>query len=51
MKQLVSDCCGARPYFALGQVHGVVMGPNQTYEGVCGECKKYTTFNDCDNGH
>ena len=40
-----SDCCNARPYFALGYVHGISMAENGSYYGICGECKEHAEFN------
>ena len=40
-----SNCCGARPYFALGYVHGIRMAENSKYYGICGECKEHAEFN------
>ena len=43
--KLGSECCGARPYFALGYVHGIRMAENSKYYGICGECKEHAEFN------
>ena len=43
-KQMESDCCGARPYFALGYVHGISMGENGKYYGLCGDCREHAEF-------
>ena len=40
-----SYCCNARPYFALGYIHGIKMAENGKYYGLCGECREYTEFN------
>ena len=39
-----SNCCGARPYFALGCVHGISMADNGKYYGLCGDCKEHAEF-------
>ncbi len=40
-----SDCCNARPYFALGFVHGISMADNGRYYGICGDCREHAEFN------
>ena len=43
--QMESNCCNARPFFALGYIHGIKMAENGTYYGICGECKEHAEFN------
>ena len=40
-----SNCCNAKPYFALGYVHGISLAENGKFYGLCGECKEHTVFN------
>ena len=42
--KLGSECCNARPYFALGYVHGISMGENGKYYGLCGDCREHAEF-------
>ena len=39
-----SNCCNAKPYFALGYIHGIKMAENGKYYGLCGECREHTVF-------
>ena len=39
-----SDCCGARPYFSLGYVHGIKMAVNDKYYGICSDCRGHAEF-------
>ena len=39
-----SNCCNAKPYFAIGYVYGIKMADNNKYYGVCGECKEHAEF-------
>ena len=40
-----SNCCKANPYFSLGWVHGLKMGENGKFYGVCSDCKEHAEFN------
>ena len=40
-----SNCCNAKPYFALGYVHGISLAENGKFYGLCGECREHTVFN------
>ena len=44
MNPLVSEWCGAKPWFSLTEAHGIYMTEYNTYVGVCGECKEHTVF-------
>ena len=40
-----SNCCNARPFFALGYMHGISLAENGKYYGLCGECREHAEFN------
>ena len=40
-----SNCCNAKPYFAIGYVYGIKMADDDKYYGVCGKCREHAEFN------
>ena len=43
--KLESNCCNAKPFFAIGYAHGIKMADDNKYYGVCGDCKEHAEFN------
>ena len=40
-----SNCCNAKPFFAIGYAHGIKMADDDKYYGICGRCKENAEFN------
>ena len=40
---MISECCNAKAYFALGYAHGLYLD-NDKYTGICSDCKEHSTF-------
>ena len=41
---LISNCCGAKPFFELSYIHGVKMNEKEEYIGMCSACKENAIF-------
>ena len=44
MNQLVSECCTALPFLGFGVSYGIYLTEDNTYIGICGECKEKAIF-------